>query len=261
MNSDLIIQNSKGEVLLYLRDDKENLSYPNQWAILGGEVEENETPEQTIKREMKEEIEFDPDPIFKFREYDTKHGRHILFYTFADLNIDETPLHEGQKIDYFSWDEIQKMNNIIHFDRKILLDFFQRDKIGLVGGTFDLLHKGHVGFMKRASRFCDYLIVAVNSDELIQSRRGKYLKRPIRPWEQRKYIVENLSFVDKVISQDVFNPLPMLKENKVDVYILEEGHREQEYMKDFWGEVKVIWFPFDGNTTKTIQEILKKYEK
>lgn len=67
----------------------------------------------------------------------------------------------------------------------------------LVGGCFDILHYGHITFLKKARKLGDYLVVALESDLNIKKIKGK--KRPIHTQIQRKEILESLRFVDKVI--------------------------------------------------------------
>lgn len=71
-------------------------------------------------------------------------------------------------------------------------------KIVLVGGCFDLLHFGHIHFLKTAKSFGDWLIVALESDENVRRMKGD--ARPIHTQAQRKEMLESLSFVDEVIA-------------------------------------------------------------
>jgi FAD synthetase len=68
----------------------------------------------------------------------------------------------------------------------------------LVGGCFDLLHFGHISFLKNAKALGDYLIVALESDENVTRMKGK--TRPIHIQAQRKEMLESLSLVDEVVS-------------------------------------------------------------
>lgn len=70
-------------------------------------------------------------------------------------------------------------------------------KIVLVGGCFDLLHFGHIAFLKQAKAIGDHLVVALESDENV--RRLKNEHRPIHTQRQRREMLEALSFVDEVI--------------------------------------------------------------
>jgi len=68
-------------------------------------------------------------------------------------------------------------------------------KIILVSGGFDPLHSGHIAYFKSAKALGDHLVVALNSDEWLVNKKGKYFM----PFEERKTIIENLSCVDSVI--------------------------------------------------------------
>ena len=67
----------------------------------------------------------------------------------------------------------------------------------LVGGCFDILHYGHIYFLKKAKAFGDYLIVALESDKGVRKLKGR--NRPIHNQKQRKEALESLRFVDKVL--------------------------------------------------------------
>lgn len=68
--------------------------------------------------------------------------------------------------------------------------------IGYTQGTYDMFHIGHLNLIKNAKRRCDYLIVGVNTDELVESYKNK---RPIVPLEERAEIVRSIKYVDEVI--------------------------------------------------------------
>lgn len=75
-------------------------------------------------------------------------------------------------------------------------------KIGLANGCFDLLHEGHLYFLEEASKHCDYLIVAVNSDRSV--RRLKGAERPVQDLPTRMYEIQAHAspWVDAVIVFD-----------------------------------------------------------
>ena len=68
-------------------------------------------------------------------------------------------------------------------------------KIIIVSGGFDPLHSGHIAYFKSAKELGDKLIIALNSDEWLIDKKGKFFM----PFLERKAIVENLSCVDLVI--------------------------------------------------------------
>lgn len=55
----IIFINSNNKIILLLRDDASNISFPNKWNIPGGRIEEDETPGVAARREMKEELGLD----------------------------------------------------------------------------------------------------------------------------------------------------------------------------------------------------------
>ena len=70
-------------------------------------------------------------------------------------------------------------------------------KVVLVGGCFDILHYGHICFLKEAKKLGNYLIVALESDA--NTRKLKGPTRPIHNQKQRREILESLNFIDQVI--------------------------------------------------------------
>lgn len=70
--------------------------------------------------------------------------------------------------------------------------------IGYTTGVFDMFHIGHLNIIQRAKAQCDYLIVGVSTDELVQREKNK---TPIIPFADRCAIVEAIKYVDKVVPQ------------------------------------------------------------
>ena len=71
-------------------------------------------------------------------------------------------------------------------------------RVGYTTGVYDLFHIGHLNILKRAKDRCDYLIVGVSTDEVVESYKGK---RPIIPFSERIEIVKAIRYVDEVIPQ------------------------------------------------------------
>ena len=71
--------------------------------------------------------------------------------------------------------------------------------IGYTTGVFDMFHIGHLNILKRAKEQCDFLIVGVSTDELVQHDKNK---TPIIPFCDRCAIVEAIKYVDKVVAQE-----------------------------------------------------------
>lgn len=72
-------------------------------------------------------------------------------------------------------------------------------KIGYTTGVYDMFHIGHLNILQRAKEQCDYLIVGVSTDELVESYKHKM---PIIPFDERMAIVESIRYVDRVVPQE-----------------------------------------------------------
>ena len=121
----IIFINSNNEILLLLRDDVPNIPFPNQWDIPGGKIEEGETPDFAVKREMKEELGLDTlNDLKLFKIYNSENLTDFIFWKKLDLNIDKITLNEGQKIQYFSLDEIRKMKLAFNYNQ-VVEEFFK----------------------------------------------------------------------------------------------------------------------------------------
>lgn len=123
----IILENDDGELLLYLRDNKPTIPFPDHWDLIGGHVEEGETPEQALVREVKEELGIDLKDYKFFREYECLTGdayENIKYIYTGRINIpiEEITLYEGVEPRYFSREDIPnvKFANIL---KQVVLDY------------------------------------------------------------------------------------------------------------------------------------------
>src|SRR5690554_5939570 len=94
-------------------------------------------------------------------------------------------------------------------------------KVGYTTGVFDLFHIGHLNLLRRAKEQCDYLIVGVSTDELVQEYKNK---KPVIPCEERIQIVEAIKYVDEVV--------PQVNRDKIEAY--KRIHFDVMFVGDDW---------------------------
>jgi len=125
----IILENDNGELLLYLRDNNPAIPFPDHWDLIGGHVEEGETPEEALVREVKEELDLDLKDYSFYKKYECLTGdayENIKFIYTGRINIplEEITLLEGVRPQYFNRSEIPevKFANIL---KSILLDYIR----------------------------------------------------------------------------------------------------------------------------------------
>jgi 8-oxo-dGTP diphosphatase len=125
----ILFVNDKGQVLLCLRDNKPNIPCPNCWDIIGGHIEEGETPEECIGREVKEEIGKTIEKLNFYKKYNMKDKIQYTYWEKANIDIEQTTLTEGQKLKWFTEEEIKKLpeEKIAFGFKRVIIEFF-RDK-------------------------------------------------------------------------------------------------------------------------------------
>lgn len=70
----ILLFDQAGRLLIYLRDDKAGIPFPNHWDLFGGYIEEGESPEQALRRELMEEIGIEPEQLRFYREFECLSG-------------------------------------------------------------------------------------------------------------------------------------------------------------------------------------------
>ncbi len=128
----VILENKNKELLFYLRDNNQQIPFPHHWDLFGGHVEEGETPEVALKREVQEELGIELLDLKFFKKYTVLTGdvhQNIKYIYTAPIDIPASllKLQEGERLQYFSREEIPQLKfaNVL---RDIVLDYLERTK-------------------------------------------------------------------------------------------------------------------------------------
>ena len=130
-------------------------------------------------------------------------------------------------------------------------------KVGLVQGSWDLFHLGHLRYMKKAKELCDYLIVAMDSDEKIRKRKGN--GRPIIPEEERYNFIKLLGIADDIVIKPANEKKwGLIKEVRPDVLVaIKENYNEFQIMnlEEYCGRVAILPRQSESSTSDKIRKI------
>lgn len=132
---------------------------------------------------------------------------------------------------------------------------------GYTAGVFDLFHIGHLNILRRAKERCDYLIVAVSTDELVREYKGR---PPVIPYDERKAIVEAIKYVDEVVPQVNRDKIAAFEKYGFDVMFVGDDWKGDtlfdevdRYMRERGACVEYL--PYTRNVSSTlIKDVLRK---
>lgn len=123
--ANLILLNSLNEVLLQLRDDIPTIPYPNSWCLPGGHMEGDETPEECLTREMREEMGIELPSLKYFTDKHYPGETEYFFVAQADFEVHAIKLTEGQAIAWFSRDKVRQLD-MAHYDGSVIEEFYNQ---------------------------------------------------------------------------------------------------------------------------------------
>ncbi len=109
-----------GKVLMQLRDFNPDILYPGKWGFFGGSIEEGELPYEAAKRELREEIGYEPDILYELNSGPIPDLSSTISHSFfcqLKVSLDQLVLHEGYDLGLFSLNEIMA-NNLYSGRRK-----------------------------------------------------------------------------------------------------------------------------------------------
>lgn len=127
-------------------------------------------------------------------------------------------------------------------------------KIGFVQGVFDMFHVGHLNILERAKENCDYLIVGVNSDKLVEEYKSK---KTIIPCDERMRIIKALRCVDEVIEMHDRDKVKVCTEHNINAIFMGDDWKGSDFYNKMEVELKkynvdIVYFPYTRGTSSTV---------
>jgi len=138
---------------------------------------------------------------------------------------------------------------------KIVQDWKRRgDTVVFTNGCFDILHAGHIHYLKEAKKLGDRLLIGLNTDRSVQTLKGK--TRPINSEISRSIVLKNLSFIDGVTLFEEETPRALIEDILPHVLVKGGDYSVDEVvgadtMKKIGGSVVIIPF-LEGFSTSDI---------
>jgi rfaE bifunctional protein nucleotidyltransferase chain/domain len=133
------------------------------------------------------------------------------------------------------------------------------EHITLANGNFDLLHVGHVRYLRGAKALGGKLVVAINSDDSVRALKGE--GRPIMPAEDRAEIVAALADVDAVVIFPELDVRAIIREIRPDVQAKGTDYTadsvpERDAVAEHGGRVEIVGDAKDHSTSEIIRSRL-----
>jgi rfaE bifunctional protein nucleotidyltransferase chain/domain len=135
-------------------------------------------------------------------------------------------------------------------------------KIAFTNGCFDILHVGHVRYLREAAKTGDVLILALNSDTSVRAIKGD--KRPLVPEAERADVAASLQSVDYVTIFDELTPLELIEYLQPDVIVkggdwAEENVVGRDAVRKWGGSVVIVPEIPGASTTNIVEKIINVY--
>tara|TARA_Y100000310_G_C20387951_1_gene671358 strand:+ start:79 stop:471 length:393 start_codon:yes stop_codon:yes gene_type:complete len=120
-------------------------------------------------------------------------------------------------------------------------------------GCFDVMHRGHLELLWFCKSTGDVVIVGINSDESTKKLKGP--TRPVNNQEDRKFLLESLACVDKVVIFDEETPYKLIKSIMPDIIVKGGDYTIEQVVGNDICEVIIFGYVDGYSTTKAIQDL------
>lgn len=148
------------------------------------------------------------------------------------------------------------MGGDMHIDEIELIADLKRSgkKIVFTNGCFDILHFGHISYLREAKSYGDILVVGLNSNESVRRLKGD--SRPINDESDRAQILRELECVDFVIIFDEDTPLNLIRQIQPDILVKGADYKGKEIVgSEIVSDVRLVDFVPNKSTSEIVKKI------
>ena len=211
----------------------------------------------------------EPLDLHRVRNGEPKYLIRALFHSkYPEIPIpDKTPMPRPVDIYFKDWDgphrpEFRRDIDMTQFTGnqkwqmyclEQFLNMHEPIRIGYTTGVYDLFHIGHLNLLRKAKAQCDWLIVGVSTDKLVEYKN----KHAVIPFEERKEIVGAIRYVDEVVTQADMDKLAAWHRYHFNVMFVgddwkgtDKWNKIEQQMKEVGAEV--VYFPYTKGISSTL---------
>jgi rfaE bifunctional protein nucleotidyltransferase chain/domain len=154
-----------------------------------------------------------------------------------------------------NWEELKNEVDRLRAEGKI---------IAFTNGCFDILHVGHVQYLREARKKADILILGLNSDASVRAIKGE--KRPLVPQGERAEVLASLTAVDYVTVFEETTPLELIEYLRPDLLVKGGDWKEdavvgRDAVRSWGGKVAIVPMTEGASTSGIVEKILQVYRR
>ncbi len=127
-------------------------------------------------------------------------------------------------------------------------------RVVFTNGCFDIIHRGHIEYLRKAKEMGDALIIGLNTDSSVRGNKGS--GRPVNNENDRAEVLSALEFVDYIVMFSEKTPLDLIRAIKPDILVKGGDYRPEDIVgRNYAGKTVTVPFLEGYSTTATIKKM------
>ncbi len=151
-----------------------------------------------------------------------------------------------------------KLRDVAHLLPELDAYRKQGKRVAFTNGCFDILHAGHVAYLRQARQAGDLLVVGLNSDKSIRRIKGE--GRPVNQQDDRVLVLSELESVDYIVLFDQDTPTKLIEAVRPDALVKGADYKKTEvvghaFVESYGGKVVLVPLVQGRSTTNIIRKV------